>query len=450
MLNRQETSPFRWSRNELEAIVAIQPKARTTEPFSQPRMSAIESESQTQLSQHDVDTIFLSSIAAIFIRSEPNSFKFDSLIRLLRGYFGDSKVQHQPEEIDETQYNKLPTIQARPAVIAAMKADASLLFNSVDEDARFKVILELLRSHEKAPERIDGSEIGTEVLFRGNDVMANLDIGNGITSLFKPPSEIQTKTQLFDYLVAHFEQDAEDAVQPSLITMDWKAAEALYAARENVGVTQESTIRILMQRPDRAFLFCYLFGTKDPSMPPEYQATARKFESIYQRVKLEGDRTPEVMERLRGWTPEHGAKNPEKVNGGFQGDTIFFQELLFESIDGIHKASPEFEGKAATAVALVRGEPVLFMDTLRKLADILSRIDRNLPFPENETTLQWREVQDQLADVFSHHPQRETIFSGRWFDASPDRNPNYHIDVAAIRFYVYAHKALLLPPTMLQ
>lgn len=450
MYNLAESSPFRWAPSEWETIVAIQPRALTSEQPKTHAKTTQEIEPVASFSQYDIDTIFLSSIAAIFVRSEPNSFKFETLMKLLRDYFGNSKVLHQKEEIDEADYNKTPVFGGQPVLIAAMKADASLLFDSANEEVRFKRILELLQSQVDSEGRIDGSEIGTEVLFRGNDVMANLDVGHGRIPLFKPPQEIETKEQMFDYLVAHFELDTFESVNPSQISMDWKAAEALYAARENVGVTQESTVRILLQRPDRAFLFCYLFGTQNPSMPAEYRLMAKRFEQIYETTIQQGNNNPKMLERLRGWTPKHGAKDPQKVNGGFQGDTIFFQEILFDSIDGTDKSKPEFEQKAKEAVALVRGEPVLFMDTLRKLADLLSRIDRNLPFPENETTLQWREVQLQMAEVFAQHPQKEAIFSGRWFDASAERNPNYQIDIAAVRFYVYANKALLLPPTMLQ
>lgn len=454
MLNRQETfpghSPFRWQNEEFATIAAIQPKKGKRTPIAEQQTRVVEQERLVELTQHDIDTIFLSSIAAIFIRSDKNSFKFKTLVDLLRRYLGDSKVQHQPEEIEEANYNQLTSLQARPAVIAALKADASLLFDSADNSARFRRILELVHSQVGDADRIDGSQIGTEALFRGNDVMANLDIGKGNNPLFKPPREIVTKEQLHEYLIKLFDLDTISSGETTTISMEWKAAEALYAARENVGVTQESTVRIQMQRPDRAFLYCYLFGTKNPSLPADYQEMAERFEQIYLRMQHQGLKSPAALERLRGWTPENGAKDPEKVNGGFQGDTIFFQEILFNSIDGVKKETSEFEAEATHAVALVRGEPVLFMDTLRKLADILSRKERNLPFPENATTQQWREVQGQLVDVFSDHPQKDAIFSGHWFDASSERNPSYQIDEAAILFYIYANKALLLPPTMVQ
>lgn len=442
---------FRWSGDEIKAIAAIQP-ARNKAPRSGDSRSISEMGTSSELTQRDAETIFLSSIAAIFVNSETTSYKFQTLVRLLRDYFGDPKVKYEPERIAEGMYNKLSILKARPAFIAAVKADPSMLFDSDDDQTRFRKCMDLVGSHAATVERIDGSEIGSEVLFRGNDVMANLNIGSGPAALFKPAEEIQTKEQLYSHLLTLFglQSDVQEVPNRGIVSMDWIAAEALFAARENIGVTQESIVHILMQRPDRAFLYCYLFGTKNPQMPQEYQTVALRFEQIYQKTRQLGLQNPITLERLRGWTPEHGAKNPEKVNGGFQGDTIFFQEMLFESIDGVKKADPEFNKKAVDAVALVRGEPVLFMDTLRKLADILSRKERNLPFPKNDTTDQWSEVQEQLIEALSSHPQKHRILTGRWFDASAALNPDYQVDQAAVQYYIYANKALLSANTMVQ
>ncbi|MBP9700735.1 hypothetical protein KBD71_05660 [Candidatus Woesebacteria bacterium] len=448
---RTGVSPFRWDADAIAAIAFIQPR-RSIEADGVALEPLAERKSEPESPQRNADVVFLSSIAAIVSRSDKSSYKFQQLVELLRPYVGEELILNKSEEIPEAEYNWLSSIQARPAMIAALKADASLLFSTVDDRERFKQVMSFVQSQATSTERMAISRIGSDALFRGNDVMARMIVDGEQSSLFKPAKQIDTKEKLFDYLqcVFHIKTKVPDSNQTTDISMEWIAAEALFAARDNIGVTKEAKVQINLKRPDAAFLYCYLFGTRKPDMPEAFRDTAAKFDSIFNSVRLRGDKDESILERLRGWTPEEGAKNPEQVNGGFQGDTIFFEELLFDSINGIRKDHPDFQDAAANAVSLVRGAPVLFMETLRTLADILSRNERNLPFPENESTAQIRQVLSELRETFSNHPNRDQIFAGRWFDASEERNIDYHIDMDAALYYAYASRALLLSDTMLQ
>lgn len=413
-------SPFKANVHQLALLQKLMFPRRGEKPKE---VESAEKESD------EVDAIELSALNAIVICSEANSHKFKRMFSHIMKAAGESSkrdttagiIPLSDEVVEEEEYNNLPVINHSPRIIAAVKAFSGRRYKQEDIQKRIQEIAKDVKAmhekHDPSSKEFSFNKIGCVFGFRAQDIVTAVVIGETEKRQLKPKTE--DKHEIYEALAQIFETDDQD--RPEEMTLHWTGAEAMHDAVSDIGVVRETTIKLKIKSPDRAFLYCQILGTEN--VPDEFKPMADKFNQIYEEIMRDNDGS--LGERLRGWNPKDGILNPHKVNAGFHSDTIFVERLLTISLDDetdvVTKDDPKFDQKMDEAIQLVRGEPVSFNRVYRTLLHILSSQASDTD-PGVSSSMLLKGIGDKLQEeIGKDFPQVHRVFGGTWYDISDDQ-----------------------------
>lgn len=332
----------------------------------------------------------IAMIRKLGIHHQPGSRKDTSLRRSLT--VNDEQIPAVPdlfypaETVEEKAFNTLACLEANSQRIAAIKA---MLFDETQS-------------------RETVNPFGCLDIERAHDVITAIGNGKEKEPQFKPAPGT-SKEEIVNQLRETLDRFSTQTESGEVVLLTWEATDALYERNNEIGVGVKGTATYWIEKPSDAFLYCMYFGTErilqtDPEeVPKEYRKMARAFTAIAkQGTPYCPAGTEAHAERLRGWTQENGVISHCDINGGFQGDSLFIEELLGLQINGVDKQDPQFHKQMQQAVDMVMGKAVYFDQAFRALTETIRTVRSRVVLEQTEEEREFQKAMETVQE-FLHN-----------------------------------------------